>query len=243
MASAERPAAAAASPRGSRGVRRGCGNRDEHAARPRTGPRGQADPRLRALPPGRRRLTRACAQLRRWVAVTSVLSSAEHAADEFKRLDLYAATLEIDSFLDESRHRRSRDASRTTGKYPRPGISGPSTRRNGVGLPLRRCGASGHRPSPRGLSELAPAYGELLDRARRAILPNPPRYRRRKSERAATKLSRLSVVHVITRMGTRGRCRQSGQTLQMAAGYQKATANPGTRIRTVPCGGARSVPG
>jgi len=96
-----------------------------------------------------------------------LLFSATHAKDEVKKLDLYAATLEIDSFLDESRH--SEIAKCVAGGWEK--IRGGDQRtidEAKLGLVFRFGDAVrvvADRPA-RGLSKLDPAYGELLEMGR-----------------------------------------------------------------------------
>ena len=96
-----------------------------------------------------------------------LLSSAEGARDDVKKLDLYAAALEIDSFLDESRHREIarrvadgwedvRGWDQRTIDEAKLGVV------NRFGDAMR---AVADRPS-RGLGKLDPAYGELLEMGR-----------------------------------------------------------------------------
>jgi len=96
-----------------------------------------------------------------------LMSSAKRAKDDVKRLDLYAATLEIDSFLDESKH----------GEIAKRIAKGWKDFRGGdqrtideakLGLVYRfgdAVRAVADRPD-RGLSELDPAYKELLEMGR-----------------------------------------------------------------------------
>ena len=96
-----------------------------------------------------------------------LLFSAEGARDDVKKLDLYAATLEIDSFLDKSRHR----------EIARSVANGWEDLRGGdqrtideakLGLVYRfgdAVRAVADRPD-RGLSKVSPAYGELLEMGR-----------------------------------------------------------------------------
>jgi hypothetical protein len=96
-----------------------------------------------------------------------LLSSAQRATDDVKKLDLYAATLEIDSFLDESRHRKiarcvADDWNDIRGRDQR------TIDEAKLGLVYRfgdAVRAVADRPD-RGLSELGPAYGELLEMGR-----------------------------------------------------------------------------
>jgi hypothetical protein len=91
-------------------------------------------------------------------------SSAKHAADDVKKLDLYAATLEIDSFLDESRHREIARCVADDWKNIR-GRDQRTIDEAKLGLAYRfgdAVRAVADRPH-RGLSKLAPAYGELLE--------------------------------------------------------------------------------
>jgi hypothetical protein len=96
-----------------------------------------------------------------------LLSSAKRATDDVKKLDLYAATLEIDSFLDESRHPEI--ARSVAGGWEN--IRGRDQRtidEAKLGLVYRfgdAVRAIADRPD-RGLSELDPAYGELLEMGR-----------------------------------------------------------------------------
>jgi hypothetical protein len=91
-------------------------------------------------------------------------SSAKRATDDVKKLDLYAATLEIDSFLDESRHPEI--ARNVAGGWEN--IRGGDQRtidEAKLGLVYRfgdSVRAVADRPD-RGLSKLDPAYGELLE--------------------------------------------------------------------------------
>ena len=93
-----------------------------------------------------------------------LLYSGQLARDDVKKLDLYAATLEIDSFLDESRHG---DIARCVAR-DWEGIRGGDQRtidEAKLGLVYRfgdAVRAVADRPD-RGLSELDPAYGELLE--------------------------------------------------------------------------------
>jgi hypothetical protein len=93
-----------------------------------------------------------------------LLYSGQFAADDVKKLDLYAATLEIDSFLDESRHG---DIARCVA-HDWEGIRGGDQRtidEAKLGLVYRfgdAVRAVADR-SDRGLSALDPAYAELFD--------------------------------------------------------------------------------
>ena len=99
-----------------------------------------------------------------------LFSSARRATDDVKKLDLYAAALEIDSFLDESRHREIARCVADDWKD----ISGWSQRtidEAKLGLVYRfgdAMRAVADRPY-RGFSELDPAYGELLEMGRREL--------------------------------------------------------------------------
>jgi hypothetical protein len=91
-------------------------------------------------------------------------SCAEDAADDVKKLDLYAATLEIDSFLDESRHREIARCVADDWKKIR-GRDQRTIDEAKLGLVYRfgdAARAVADR-SDRGLSKLDPAYGELLE--------------------------------------------------------------------------------
>ena len=94
-------------------------------------------------------------------------SSAKRVTDDVKKLDLYAATLEIDSFLDESRHREI--AKNVAGGWEN--IRGGDQRtidEAKLGLVCRfgdAVRAVADR-TDRGLSKLDPAYGELLEMGR-----------------------------------------------------------------------------
>jgi hypothetical protein len=91
-------------------------------------------------------------------------SSAKGATDDVKKLDLYAAALEIDSFLDESRHRNIARCVAGDWKDIR-GWSQRTIDEAKLGLVYRfgdAMRAVADRPD-RGLSELDPAYGELLE--------------------------------------------------------------------------------
>lgn len=93
-----------------------------------------------------------------------LLSSARHATDDLKKLDLYAALLEIDSFLDESRHREIARSAAADWEYLR-GWSQRTIDEAKLGLVYRfgdAARAIADRPG-RGLSELEPAYGELFE--------------------------------------------------------------------------------
>jgi hypothetical protein len=91
-------------------------------------------------------------------------SSAKRAKDDVKKLDLYAATLEIDSFLDESQHREIAKCVADGWE----GIRGGDQRtidEAKLGLVYRFGDAArtvADRPD-RGLSKLDPAYEELLE--------------------------------------------------------------------------------
>lgn len=93
-----------------------------------------------------------------------LLSCARDVTDDVKKLDLYAATLEIDSFLDESRHL---DIARSVAGDWEDIRSGDQRTVDEAKLGLvYRFGdavrAVADRPS-RGLSKISPAYGELLE--------------------------------------------------------------------------------
>jgi hypothetical protein len=93
-----------------------------------------------------------------------LLSCAERTEDDVKKLDLYAATLEIDSFLDESRHREIARCVADDWKDIR-GRDQRTIDEAKLGLVYRfgdAARAIAERPH-RGLSELAPAYAELLE--------------------------------------------------------------------------------
>jgi hypothetical protein len=96
-----------------------------------------------------------------------LISSAVHAKDDIKKLELYAAALEIDSFLDESRH----------GEIARRVADGWGNIRGWVQRTLdeaklglvSRFGDAVRVVADRrarGLRELNPAYGELFEMAR-----------------------------------------------------------------------------
>ena len=95
------------------------------------------------------------------------MSSAKRATDDVKKLDLYAAALEIDSFLDKSRHQEI--ARNVAGSWEN--IRGGDQRtidEAKLGLVFRfgdAVRAVADRPA-RGLSKLDPAYGELLEMGR-----------------------------------------------------------------------------
>jgi hypothetical protein len=94
-------------------------------------------------------------------------SSAMHAMDDVKKLDLYAATLEIDSFLDESRHREIARCVADDWKDIR-GRDQRTIDEAKLGLVYRfgdAMRAVADRPS-RSLSELDPAYCELFEMGR-----------------------------------------------------------------------------
>ena len=94
-------------------------------------------------------------------------SSAEDARDDVKKLDLYAAALEIDSFLDESRHREIARKVADGWKDLRGGDQRTIDEAK-LGLVYRfgdAVRAVADRPD-RGLSELDPAYAELLEMGR-----------------------------------------------------------------------------
>ena len=133
------------------------------AQAPRTG-----RPHPQALPPGKRRTQqrrRSCSDVR---SIRDVLwSSAKRARDDVKKLDLYAATLEIDSFLDESRHREIAKNVADGWKDLRGGDQRTIDEAK-LGLVYRfgdAVRAVADRPD-RGLSKLDPAYGELLEMGR-----------------------------------------------------------------------------
>ena len=96
--------------------------------------------------------------------------SAAEARDDMKMLDLYAAALEIDSFLDKSRHQEI--AGRVSDRWA--DIRGWDQRtidEAKLGLVFRLGDAArtvADRPA-RGLSKLKPAYRELLEMGRREL--------------------------------------------------------------------------
>ena len=104
-----------------------------------------------------------------------LLFSAAHAKDDIKKLELYAAALEIDSFLEESRH--GEIARRVAGGWGN--IRGWNQRtidEAKLGLVFRFGDAVrvvADRPA-RGLSKRNPAYGELFEMTR-AELSHPIR--------------------------------------------------------------------
>ena len=94
-------------------------------------------------------------------------SSAKGARDDVKKLDLYAAALEIDSFLDESRHREIARSVADGWEDIRGGDQRTIDEAK-LGLVYRfgdAVRAVADRPA-RGLSKLDPAYGELLEMGR-----------------------------------------------------------------------------
>ena len=94
-------------------------------------------------------------------------SSAKDARDDVKKLDLYAAALEIDSFLDESRHQEIAKSVADRWKDLRGGDQRTIDEAK-LGLVYRFGDAVrvvADRPD-RGLSKLDPAYGELLEMGR-----------------------------------------------------------------------------
>jgi hypothetical protein len=96
-----------------------------------------------------------------------LLSSAKGARDDVKKLDLYAATLEIDSFLDKSRHREIARSVADGWKDTRGGDQRTIDEAK-LGLVYRfgdAVRAVADRPD-RGLSMISPAYGELLEMGR-----------------------------------------------------------------------------
>ena len=96
-----------------------------------------------------------------------LLSCAKRARDDVKKLDLYAAALEIDSFLNESRHREIARCVADDWEDIR-GWSQRSIDEAKLALVYRFGDAVrlvAGRPA-RGLSELDPAYGELLEMGR-----------------------------------------------------------------------------
>ena len=89
------------------------------------------------------------------------------ARDDVKKLDLYAAALEIDSFLDESRHQEIARSVADGWKDIRGGDQRTIDEAK-LGLVYRfgdAVRAVADRPD-RGLSKLDPAYGELLEMGR-----------------------------------------------------------------------------
>ena len=96
-----------------------------------------------------------------------LLSSAMQATDDVKKLDLYAATLEIDSFLDESRHREiaRRVANDWNDIRGRDQWTIGETKLELIYRFGDAVRVVADRPN-RGFSELDPAYGELLDMGR-----------------------------------------------------------------------------
>jgi len=96
-----------------------------------------------------------------------LLSCAEKATDDVKKLDLYAATLEIDSFLKDSRHPEIAQHVAHEWKDIR-GRDQRTIDEAKLGLVFRfgdAVRAVTDRPD-RGLSEIDPAYGELLEMGR-----------------------------------------------------------------------------
>ena len=96
-----------------------------------------------------------------------LLSCAKGARDDVKKLDLYAATLEIDSFLDKSRHQEIARSVADGWKDLRGGDQRTIDEAK-LGLVYRfgdAVRAVADRPD-RSLSELDPAYGELLEMGR-----------------------------------------------------------------------------
>ena len=163
-ASAERPVAAAASPRAAGASGAGAATVTSMLPGPAQDPAGRQTPPAgppAGAPQDSPEPVLSC-------DVRSIrdvlLSSAEHAADDVKKLDLYAATLEIDSFLDESRHREIARCVADDWKNIR-GRDQRTIDEAKLGLVYRfgdAVRAVTDRPH-RGLSKLAPAYGELLE--------------------------------------------------------------------------------
>jgi hypothetical protein len=165
--SAERPTAAAARPRAAGasgasavtvtsmlpGPAQDTANRQIPSASPSTGE--TQDPSQATL----------CSDAR---SIRDVLwSSAKGATDDVKKLDLYAATLEIDSFLDKSRHREIARSVADGWKDIRGGDQRTIDEAK-LGLVYRfgdAVRAVADRPD-RSLGELDPAYGELLEMGR-----------------------------------------------------------------------------
>jgi len=163
-ASAERPVAAAASPRAAGASGTGAATVTSMLPGPSQDPAGRktpsAGPSTGATQDSPEPVLSSDVRSIRDV----LLSSAEHAADDVKKLDLYAATLEIDSFLDESRHREIARCVADDWKNIR-GRDQRSIDEAKLGLVYRfgdAVRAVADRPH-RGLSKLAPAYGKLLE--------------------------------------------------------------------------------
>ena len=163
-ASAERPAAAAPSPRAAGASGAGAATVTSMPPGPEQAPEDSQTPSASPSTGA----TQAPAEATLCSDVRSIrdvlLSSAEGARDDVKKLDLYAATLEIDSFLDESRHPEI--ARRVAGGWK--DIRGGDQRtidEAKLGLVYRfgdAVRAIADRPD-HGLSKLDPAYGELLE--------------------------------------------------------------------------------
>ena len=163
-ASADRPSAAAASPQAAGASGAGAATVTSMLPGTAQDPAGRQTPSASSYTGATQASAKAtlCSDVRSIRDV--LLSSAEGARDDVKKLDLYAATLEIDSFLDESRH--SEIARRVAGGWK--DIRGGDQRtidEAKLGLVYRfgdAVRAVADRPD-RGLSKLDPAYGELLE--------------------------------------------------------------------------------
>ena len=163
-ASAERPVAAAASARAAGASGLGAATVTSMLPGPAQEPAGRQTPSAGPSPGGTQDSPEPVLSSDVRSIRDVLLSSAEQAADDVKKLDLYAATLEIDSFLDESRHGKiarcvADDWKNIRGRDQRTIDEAKLGLVWRFGDALRTVADRRHR----GLSELAPAYGELLE--------------------------------------------------------------------------------
>ena len=167
---------------------------------------------------------------------------AAEAKDDVKKLDLYAAALEIDSFLDKPRHQEIAKSVADDWESIQAATSEPSTRRNWdwSSASAMRCERSPTVP-PAARASLTPPIGSCSKWRVTSYLTRSASPSRKKSERAATKLSRFSASHLITNPGLRGRMPHGRKGPQMTR--RAGPANQGTRTRIARRGGAPSVPG